>query len=39
MIVDRYAKLIADKGEDKVLYTWVETPAPAAATAAAPGSN
>jgi hypothetical protein len=40
MIVDRYAKLIADKGEDKVLYTWVETPAPAAAASAtAPASN
>jgi hypothetical protein len=36
MILDRYAKLIAEKGEDKVLYTFVETPAPepAAATAA-----
>jgi hypothetical protein len=43
MIVDRYAKLIADKGESKVLYTWVETPAPAApaaaAKSAAPSSN
>jgi hypothetical protein len=42
MIVDRYAKLIADKGESKVLYTWVETPAPApkaAANTAAPASN
>ncbi|HEY1252240.1 MAG TPA: hypothetical protein VGH97_13730 [Thermoanaerobaculia bacterium] len=34
MIVDRINKLIADKGEDKVLYTFVETPAPAPAEAA-----
>jgi len=33
MILDRIAKLIAEKGEDKVLYTFVETPAPAAAAA------
>jgi hypothetical protein len=36
MILDRYAKLIAEKGEDKVLYTFHETPAPAAVPAAAP---
>jgi hypothetical protein len=35
MILDRVAKLIAEKGEDKVLYTFVETPAPAPAAAAA----
>jgi hypothetical protein len=40
IILDRYAKLIAEKGEDKVLYTWVETTAPAAAANSAPsGSN
>ena len=40
MILERYAKLIAEKGEDKVLYTFVETPAPAAAaSSAAPSSN
>ncbi len=35
MIVDRYAKLIADKGEEHVLYTFTETPAPAATAATA----
>lgn len=39
MIVDRYTKLIAEKGEDKVLYTFVETAPAAAANPAASGSN
>lgn len=34
LILDHYAKIIAEKGEDKVLYTFVETPAPAAAASA-----
>jgi hypothetical protein len=34
MILDRIAKLIADKGEDKVLYTFHEEPAPTAVPAA-----
>jgi hypothetical protein len=37
MIVDRYAKLIAEKGEEHVLYTFKEIPAPAAAAPAASG--
>lgn len=37
LILDRYAKLIAEKGEEHVLYTF--TPTPAAAAAAAAASN